>query len=91
MWLNFCTRSYSGTPYWRVSETDVAKARWVRFRTGEGLGIPDRKDWANELAAELKKHQRDDGSWSNPVELVRENDPVVATAQAVLALSRCKK
>jgi squalene-hopene/tetraprenyl-beta-curcumene cyclase len=48
-------------------------------------------DWSAELPAALKKRQRDDGSWSNPVELVRENDPVVATAQAVLALSRCRK
>jgi squalene-hopene/tetraprenyl-beta-curcumene cyclase len=48
-------------------------------------------DWAAELAAELAKRQRDDGSWANPVELVRENEPLVATANAVTALAKCKK
>lgn len=47
-------------------------------------------DWAAELSAELARRQKDDGSWSNPVELVRENDPLVATANAVLALAHCK-
>ena len=55
------------------------------------LKLPDGRDWAAELAAELKKRQRDDGSWSNPVELVRENEPLVATANAVTALAKCKK
>jgi hypothetical protein len=48
-------------------------------------------DWRAELTAELAKRQRDDGSWANPVELVRENDPIVATCSAVSALVRCKK
>ena len=46
--------------------------------------------WAAALTAELKKRQRDDGSWANPVELVRENDPLVATANAVCALAKCR-
>jgi squalene-hopene/tetraprenyl-beta-curcumene cyclase len=48
-------------------------------------------NWAAELAAELAKRQREDGSWANPVELVRENDPIVATCNAVSALARCRK
>jgi len=40
-----------------------------------------------EVAVELVKRQAADGSWANPVELVRENDPLVATSQAVIALS----
>jgi hypothetical protein len=47
-------------------------------------------DWAAELAAELKKRQRDDGSWANPIELVRENDPIVATCNAVSTLAKCR-
>ena len=45
------------------------------------------QDWANALAAELAKRQNADGSWANPVELVRENDPIVATCNAVIALA----
>lgn len=47
-------------------------------------------DWAAVLAAELAKRQRGDGSWANPVELVRENEPLVATSNAVMALARCR-
>ncbi|MDB5305919.1 MAG: hypothetical protein JWO38_121 [Gemmataceae bacterium] len=48
------------------------------------------KPWAGPLAAELARRQAADGSWANPVELVRENDPVVATGNAVIALANCK-
>lgn len=48
-------------------------------------------DWAATLAAELAKRQRADGSWANPVELVRENEPLVATSNAVMALAKCKR
>jgi hypothetical protein len=48
------------------------------------------KPWAPALAAELVKRQRPDGSWANPVELVRENEPLVATASAVIALATCR-
>lgn len=46
--------------------------------------------WAEALADELIKRQRDDGSWENPVDLVRENDPVVCTCLAVRALANCR-
>jgi squalene-hopene/tetraprenyl-beta-curcumene cyclase len=39
------------------------------------------------LAAALARRQRPDGSWANAVELVRENDPLVATSQALSALA----
>ena len=48
------------------------------------------KPWADALSAELVKRQRADGSWANPVELVRENEPLVATANAIIALANCK-
>lgn len=46
---------------------------------------------AAELPESLLAKQRADGSWSNPVELVRENDPVLATAYAVSALAECRR
>jgi hypothetical protein len=48
-------------------------------------------DWATALATELAGRQKRDGSWVNRVELVRENEPLVATSNAVSALARCKK
>lgn len=45
-------------------------------------------DWATALTAELIRRQRSDGSWANPVELIRENEPLVATSYAVSALAK---
>ena len=55
------------------------------------LALADGRDWREELSYELAIRQAKDGSWTNPVELVRENDPIVATSSAVLALARCRK
>ena len=49
--------------------------------------LPDGRSWAAELAAALARKQRPDGSWANAVDLVRENDPLVATSQALSALA----
>lgn len=54
------------------------------------LELPNGRDWSDELSYQLAASQAKDGSWTNPVELVRENDPIVATCNAVLALARCK-
>lgn len=45
----------------------------------------DRSLWGDELI----RRQRRDGSWSNPETVMREDDPLVATSFAVLALGRC--
>jgi squalene-hopene/tetraprenyl-beta-curcumene cyclase len=67
--------------YYAASVSKALRAAGVREAGG--------KPWAESLAAELAKRQKDDGSWANPVELVRENDPIVATASAVTALANC--
>jgi hypothetical protein len=61
-------------------------------RVVRDLGVKEagKVDWAAALAKELVKRQREDGSWANPVELVRENDPIVATASALSALAHCR-
>lgn len=48
------------------------------------------KPWAFELGRELTHRQRRDGSWANPLDLVRENEPLVATCYALSALATCK-
>ena len=45
---------------------------------------------ARQCAAELAKRQKPDGSWANPADLVREDEPLVATANAVIALANYK-
>ena len=60
------------------------------LRLLDDFELPDGRDWRVELTKELVKRQRKDGSWANPVELVRENDPIVATASAVIALANCR-
>lgn len=42
----------------------------------------------DSLIAELLRTQREDGSWSNPENLVKEDDPYVATPFAIRALVR---
>jgi squalene-hopene/tetraprenyl-beta-curcumene cyclase len=40
-----------------------------------------------DLAEDLLRRQREDGSWLNPVGLVREDEPIIATSFALLALA----
>jgi hypothetical protein len=47
--------------------------------------------WADELARELIKRQRPHGSWKNSDGEVREDDPLLATALAVAAISACHR
>jgi hypothetical protein len=39
----------------------------------------------------LKRTQRPDGSWSNPENLVKEDDPLIATGFAIRALAALDK
>lgn len=48
------------------------------------------RDWAIRLAEAIRERQQPDGSWMNPVDLVREDDPIVATCWAIIALAHCK-
>lgn len=48
-------------------------------------------DWRMDLFAALKKRQKTDGGWSNPDKAFYENNPDLATAYAILALSYCQK
>ncbi len=49
-----------------------------------------RHDWRGELAAELFKRQRADGSWVNAETRWMEGDPSLVTGYALLTLSYCK-
>lgn len=47
-------------------------------------------DWRKELAEQLAKQQKEDGSWVNTDRRWLENDPNLASAFALLSLSYCK-
>jgi squalene-hopene/tetraprenyl-beta-curcumene cyclase len=55
------------------------------FEDGSGK----KHDWRRDLFEALKKRQKPDGSWSNPDRSFFENNPELATAYAILALSYC--
>jgi hypothetical protein len=46
--------------------------------------------WAEALASELIRRQRDDGTWSNRFTASKEDDPLVATPFAAGALAICR-
>jgi hypothetical protein len=49
------------------------------------------KRWVERIAKELMARQQPDGSWRNPAVDVREDDPLIATSFALVALSRCQR
>ncbi|HEY3787963.1 MAG TPA: prenyltransferase/squalene oxidase repeat-containing protein, partial [Urbifossiella sp.] len=57
------------------------------FLDAEGV----KHDWAQELFDELKKRQKDDGSWVNTNAAFLENAPELATSFALMALSYTAK
>ena len=61
--------------YWRAGACEV----YAR------LGGPP--GWRQGLATVIAAEQGDDGSWRNPSQLQKEDDPLVATAFALQALS----
>ena len=48
-------------------------------------------NWRNDLCTEIVERQRKDGSWCNDNGCWMENDPHIATAHALLALSYCQQ
>jgi squalene-hopene/tetraprenyl-beta-curcumene cyclase len=54
------------------------------------VALPHGRAAVDSLAEDLLARQRNDGSWLNPVRASREDDPLVATSLAVLALARCR-
>jgi squalene-hopene/tetraprenyl-beta-curcumene cyclase len=46
-------------------------------------------DWQRKLTKEILARQETNGSWANPLVNFREDDPIVATAFALIALSAC--
>jgi squalene-hopene/tetraprenyl-beta-curcumene cyclase len=69
---------------------------WSVAHAFRALGIAEvesdgrRIAWAEALADELIRRQRDDGTWSNQFTASKEDDPLVATPFAAGALANCR-
>ncbi|MEE9128473.1 MAG: prenyltransferase/squalene oxidase repeat-containing protein, partial [Phycisphaerales bacterium] len=48
-------------------------------------------NWAEDLAEELLRRQREDGSWANHHSFVKEDDPLIATMLAAAVLANCRQ
>ena len=95
--LEYCSK------YWTVDENPGMGNQGLyyyydiiaRSLTAAGVGSIAREDgssvdWRDELSSKLLSLQREDGSWVNDNNRFWENDPVLATSFAVLALSLCR-
>ncbi|MGP0062947.1 MAG: hypothetical protein ACLQGP_05000, partial [Isosphaeraceae bacterium] len=69
---------------------------WSVAHAFRALGIAEirvdgqRVAWAESLARELIRRQRDDGTWTNRFTASKEDDPLVATSFAAGALGICR-
>lgn len=76
---------------YRPEREEVRDSAWFYWAASAAatlrLAGGDTAWWSAPLRAELLRRQRDGGSWSNELIAVREDDPVVATSFALLALS----
>jgi len=60
----------------------AAKLRWLVALAVVSLTAP--------LTDAIIVRQSQNGSWTNPAEAFRENDPLVATSFACIALANCR-
>lgn len=71
--------------YWSLSRLfNELKVSSIETKDG-------RINWAEKIATRLIQSQKPDGSWVNPVGLMKENDPLIATGFALMTLDYCLK
>lgn len=63
---------------------------WAWAAAHAYMALNDNGKWSTELAEELIRRQRPDGSWANSFTDAKEDDPLVATAWASAALAICR-
>src|SRR5262249_16400303 len=101
-WLetNFSAASHPGNyPHERLGDRPAlylyyccSVAQALRALELQDTGVHVGKGpWPEALADELLKCQRADGSWLNPAKAVREDEPVLATSFAMIALATCRE
>jgi prenyltransferase beta subunit len=81
-------------PGFEVLPPEAGWQRGLRFYYYASLApilrhYPDTADRKKALAEHVVALQSDDGSWMNSSDRMRENDPLIATSLAVVALAEC--
>jgi hypothetical protein len=71
-----------------IDDYEEQALRAVQVKEAPGRG--PQANWARKLAQELLTRQQANGSWANPLVNFREDDPIVATAFGLMALSACR-
>lgn len=92
-WLHerFDAAHHPGT--YRAEREEVRDSAWFYWAAAFSSTMRvdgDATGWQVPLRGELLRRQRADGSWANELVAVREDDPVVATCFALLALASCR-
>ncbi len=72
--------------YYHLFAKALAAAEMTEITDATGA----KRDWRQDLVAELAKRQRPDGSWVNSDPRWLEGDPNLVTGYVLLALSYCK-
>ncbi len=72
--------------YYHLMAKSLSALGEKEFKDSSG----NRHDWREELATELLKRQRPDGSWVNESRQWMEGDPNLCTSFALLALGYCR-
>jgi len=76
---------------WAFSHAMIAlRVERLEKVTETGDEVKDAVDWPRELASELLRRQRPDGTWVNELSAGMEDDPLVATPWAAAALAVCR-
>lgn len=94
-WLltRFDATRHPGT--YRAEREEVRDSVWFYWSASVAaafaLAEVPRERWAAPLVRELLRRQRADGSWASDLVAVREDDPVVATSFALLALAAASR
>jgi squalene-hopene/tetraprenyl-beta-curcumene cyclase len=70
--------------YYQLFGSALGASKIENLKTKDGV-----RDWRHDLVEQLAKTQKPDGSWVNTNRQFMENDPNLATAFALLALSYC--
>jgi hypothetical protein len=60
------------------------------YQAAAARALPAEGDWRPALHAELARTQRPDGSWRNDSFLMKEDDPLIATTFALVALTAAR-
>jgi len=73
--------------YYAASLSQALQRLGIKTVRSQGGSV----EWATVLTREILQRQKADGSWANEFTDAKEDDPLVATPQAMMALHACRQ